>query len=106
MVVCVRVCVGERGRRCICTQFSQKLNSLTAVLQGNRWQMFYFGRGGGGVDGRVSESSPSSVISLALCEESAMSKNQGPFCNSERQSIVFEMPYVSETQLSVCFERL
>lgn len=30
---------------------------------------------GGGVDGRVSESAPSSVISLALCEESAMSKN-------------------------------
>lgn len=65
-----------------------------------------FWEGGGGVDGRVSESAPSSVISLALCEESAMSKNQGPFCNSERQSIVFEMPYVSETQLSVCFERL
>lgn len=67
--------------------------------------VLFFG-GGGGVDGRVSESAPSSVISLALCEESAMSKNQGPFCNSERQSIVFEMPYVSETQLSVCFERL
>lgn len=107
MVVCVRVCVWvSEGVGVSVLNFPKSWTLWLPCCKETVGRCFFLGGEGGGVDGRVSESAPSSVISLALCEESAMSKNQGPFCNSERQSIVFEMPYVSETQLSVCFERL